>query len=110
MDYLWLVSPPLQSAPHRQIAAGYGLTARQSAVIPRPLRFVLTKADYDAARAAIDGNSAEETLKRMDELGRGRLILKITDYQVHDVVAADGSRTDAFDWIVFTGSACVPAS
>ena len=108
MDYLWVVSPPLQTAPHRMIGPGYGLTARQSARIGRPLRFVMTRADYDAARAAIDLRSAEETLKRLDQLGRGRLSFVITDFQVRDVTLADGTKGDAFDWITFTGEACIP--
>ena len=70
MDYLWVVSPPVQTAPHRMIGSGYGLTARQSARIERPLRFVLTRVDYDAARAAIDQRPAAEALKRMDQLGQ----------------------------------------
>ena len=108
MDYLWVVSPPLQTAPHRMIGPGYGLTARQSARIQRPLRFVVTRADYDAARAAIELRSAEETLKRMDQLGRGRLSFVITDFQVRDVTLAGGRQRDAFDWITFKGEACAP--
>ena len=108
MDYLWVVSPPLRTAPHRMIGSGYGLTARQSARIERPLRFVLTRADYDAARAAIDQPPADETLKRMDQLGRGRLSFVITDYQVRDMTLADGRQADAFEWITFKGEACVP--
>jgi len=110
LDYLWLVSPPLQTAPHRMIGPGYGLSARDSARIERPLRFVLTRADYDAARAAIDSQqSAEETLRRLDQLGRGHLSFVITDYQIReDVTLADGRKGDAFDWITFKGEACVP--
>jgi len=108
MDYLWVVSPPLQTAPHRMIGAGYGLTARQSARIQRRLRFVLTRADYDAARAAIDLRSAEDTLKRLDQLGRGRLSFVITDFQVRDLPRVDRGQGDAFDWITFEGEACVP--
>jgi hypothetical protein len=108
MDYLWLVSPPIQTAPHRQIGPGYGLTARQSASIGRPLRFVVTRADYTAARAAIDLKDAGETLKRMAELGKGRLTLNITDYRIRDVKLADGQPGDAFDWIAFKGEACAP--
>jgi hypothetical protein len=108
MDYLWPVSPPLQTAPHLVIGPGYGMTARQSAQIPRPLRFVTTRADYDAARAAIELQSAEETLKQLDQLGRGHLTLAITDYRIRDVTLADGRQSDAFEWIVFKGKACVP--
>ena len=109
MDYMWVVSPPLQTAPHRMVGPGYGLTARQSARIERPLRFVLTRADYDAARAAIDHLPPAETLKRLDQLGRGRLSFVITDFQVRDVTLADGRQADVFDWITFRGEACVRA-
>jgi hypothetical protein len=108
MDYLWLVSPPLQTAPHRMIGPGYGMTARESARIERPLRFVVTRADYDAARAAVDLESAEETLKRLDQLGRGHLSFAITDYRIRDVTLPDGRQGDAFDWITFKGEASVP--
>jgi len=108
MDYLWLVSPPLQTAPHRMIGPGYGMSARESARIERPLRFVVTRADYDAARAAIDLQSAAETLKRLDRLGRGHLSFAITDYRIRDVTLPDGRQGDAFDWITFKGEACVP--
>jgi hypothetical protein len=108
MDYLWLVSPPLQSAPHRVIGRGYGESARSSARIERPLRFVTTRADYDAALTAIDLPSAGDTLKRLDQLGRGHLTLIITDYGIQDLTLPDGEKSDAFDWIRFKGEACVP--
>jgi hypothetical protein len=110
LDYLWLVSPPLQTAPHRMIGPGYGLSAQDSARIERPLRFVLTRADYDAARAAIDGRlSGAETLRRLDQLGRGKLSLVITDYRIRDNGRLpDGRTTDVFEWVTFNGEACVP--
>ena len=110
LDYLWVVSPPLRTAPHRMIGAGYGLTARQSVGIERPLRFVLTRAEYEAARAAIDSQQdAGITLKELERLGRGRLTFRITDYQVRDNVTLPGGATgDVLDWIAFTGEACAP--
>jgi len=90
------------------IGPGYGMTARESARIERPLRFVVTRADYDAARAAVDLESAEETLKRLDKLGRGNLSFAITDYRIRDVTLPDGRQGDAFDWITFKGEASVP--
>jgi hypothetical protein len=107
-DYLWVASPPLRTAPHRMIGAGYGLTARQSARIERPLRFVLTRADYEAARVAIDLESATDSLKRLEQLGRGRLSFAITDFRIRDVTLHDGRQSDAFEWITFRGEACVP--
>jgi hypothetical protein len=110
VDYLWVVSPPLRTAPHRTIGPGYGFTARESARIDRSLRFVLTRSDYDAARAAIDDTrSADQTLRELDRLGRGTLSLVIVDFRIRDNVRlADGSTTDAFEWVTFKGEACVP--
>lgn len=107
-DYLWVVSPPLQTAPHRVIGPGYGLTARQSAQIERRLHFVPTRTDYDAARVAIDLPSAEETLQRLHKRGRGRLSLTITDHHIREVTLPDGRPADAFAWVAFRGEACVP--
>jgi len=107
MDYLWVVSPPVQMAPHRMIGPGYGMSARESARIERPLRFVLTRSDYDAARAAMKLESAGDTLNEMERLGRGRLSFTITDYRIRDEVFADGRKGDAFEWIAFKAEACV---
>jgi hypothetical protein len=109
LDYLWVVSPPLQMAPHRIIGPAYSLSARDSLRIERPLRFVLTKSDHSAAVAAI-GLQSDDTLRRLDQLGRGRLSLQITGHQIRDIVLPDGWRGDAFEWITFTGEACVPRS
>ena len=83
------------------------MTARESACIERPLRFVVTRADYDAARAAITLASAADTLKRLDALGRGKLSFVIADQRIRDVTLPDGRRGDAFEWIAFKGEACV---
>lgn len=109
LDYLWVVSPPLQTAPHLIIGPAYGMTARESLRIERPLRFVLTKADRSAAVDAIALQS-DETLKRLAQLGRGRLSLQITDHQIREIVLPDGRPGDAFEWITFTGEACAPRS
>jgi hypothetical protein len=98
-DYLWLVSPPLRTAPHRMFGAGYGFTAAQSAALNRSLRFVLNQTDYDAAMDAIGLPDPAETLKRLDALGRGTLVLYVDKYEL------DGN---AFKWISFHGEACVP--
>jgi hypothetical protein len=98
-DYLWLVSPPLRTAPHRMFGAGYGFTAAQSAALNRSLRFVLNQQDYDAALAAIDLADGAETLKRLDALGRGTLVLYVDKYELNG---------NAFKWISFHGEACVP--
>ena len=46
----------------------------------------MSRADCEAARAAIDLESAGETLKQLDRLGRGRLSFIITDYRIRDVM------------------------
>lgn len=109
LDYLWVASPPLQTAPHRVIGPAYGMTANESLRIERPLRFVLTKSDHTAAIAAIELQSAE-TLNRLDLLGTGHLTLQITGHQLREHILPDGRRVDAFDWITFSGEACVPKS
>jgi hypothetical protein len=109
LDYLWVVSPPLRTAPHRIIGPAYGMTARDSLKIERPLRFVLTKPEHSAAIAAIALQS-DETLKQLDQLGRGRLSLQITDHHIRDIILPDGRQADAFEWITFSGEACVPAA
>ncbi|GMV21562.1 MAG: hypothetical protein AMXMBFR57_15110 [Acidimicrobiia bacterium] len=109
LDYLYVVSPPLQTAPHRVIGPAYGMSARDSLKIERPLRFVLTQADHAAAVAATTLQS-EETLKRLAVLGKGRLFLQITDHKIRDIVRPAGEPGDAFEWITFTGEACIPKS
>lgn len=99
LDYLWLVSPPLRMAPHRMFGKGYGLTAAESAKLNRSLRFVLNQQDYGAATQAISLPDAGETLKQLDALGRGQLILYLDTYEL---------KGDDFSWIRFHGEACVP--
>lgn len=72
LDYLSGVSPPLQTAPHRIIGPAYGMTARDSIGLERPLRFVPTKSVSAAAIEAIALQSLEAP-GRLDRLGRGRL-------------------------------------
>ena len=99
LDYLWMVSPPLQNAPHRMFGKGYGLTAPESAKLNRSLHFVLNRTDYDAAKDAIALPDGAETLRRLDALGRGALILYFDSYEL---------KGDDFKWISFHGEACVP--
>ncbi|HEV3484445.1 MAG TPA: hypothetical protein VG106_03490, partial [Vicinamibacterales bacterium] len=73
-DYLWLVSPPLQTAPHLVVGPAYGLSAHESATLtPRRFRFVLTRVEYDRVRARIETaqitNAAE-----LERMGRGTLL------------------------------------
>lgn len=106
-DFMWVVSPPFQSAPHRQIGPVYGLTARESAQFERRLRFVLTSEDYVRARRLYwqwrSGEStAEEMNLRRQQFRVGTLRLKLTNFSVRE-----GVKT-AFNWIEFEGEACVP--
>jgi len=101
LDYLWLVSPPIRTAPQRRFGAGYGVTAKESTQLKRSLRFVLNQPDHDAALEALDLPDGAETLKRLDVLGRGTLILYIDKYELNG---------DALRWIQFHGEACVPKS
>lgn len=109
-DYLWVASPPFQTAPHRVIGAAYGLTARQSAQLERRFRFVLNAADYEAARKIIDTEEAGETkLAALNTLGRGTVRLRITDFRIREHVRnRAGAEIDVFDWIRFAGEICVP--
>jgi hypothetical protein len=109
VDYLWVVSPPLRTAPQRQIGPGYGLSARESVTFPRDLRFVTTSDDYRAARAAIDGQLPPgEVLDRLEDLGTGRLSLVITEYGLRGERLSDGPMLETLEWISFRGEACVP--
>ncbi|MGE3807932.1 MAG: hypothetical protein AB7K24_24980 [Gemmataceae bacterium] len=109
LDYLWVVSPPLQTAPHRVIGPAYGMTAHDSLKIERPLRFVLTESDRSAAIAAIELQSAE-TLERLDLVAKGHLSLQITGHEIRNHTMPDGRQVDGFEWITFSGEACVPRS
>jgi hypothetical protein len=98
-DYLWLVSPPLHFAPQRFFGRSYYVSAAESMKLQRSLRFVINRQDYDAALAAGELDDAAESLRRLDILGRGVLILYIDKYEL------DG---ETLRWISFHGEACVP--
>jgi hypothetical protein len=106
VDYLGIVSPPFRTAPHLMIGPGYGLTASESVGLERPLRFVLTKAEHDAARKAIESEPAESLLKTLDGLARGAIKLHIYAYQIRRTLP-DGTPTDTLEAISFKGDACV---
>ena len=105
LDYLWVVSPPFQTAPHRQIGRGYNLNARESARLsPRRFRFVTTAQEYDDARALVDRArepAAGITAQDFENRGPGTLELWVTGYGLSD---ADGTLT----WITVRGKACQP--
>jgi hypothetical protein len=60
VDYVWLVSPPLQTAPQRVIGEAYNVTAEQSAAEPRNLRFVVTREDYRTVQQLLDRNPSPD--------------------------------------------------
>ena len=110
IDYLWAVSPPYRTAPHRQIGPGYNLDARDSASLtPRDFRFVTTDKDFrtavDIAQEAQSGRT--ERLGQLTELGQGTLILRIIDYAINKQVDVpfDGG---VLDWVMIEGESCVP--
>jgi hypothetical protein len=110
-DFLWVVSPPFQTAPHRVIGAAYGLTARQSVEISRKFRFVLTTPEYDEALAVVEGEAAsEQKIAKLERLGKGSLTLKVTKYELRDGIETPFGVIDGLEWIEFTGRACVPAN
>ncbi|MGA7990477.1 MAG: hypothetical protein WCC53_03495 [Thermoanaerobaculia bacterium] len=105
-DYLWIASPPFQTAPHRQIGNGYDFTARDSvALSPRRLRFVTSAAEYDHAIALADragrDASAGITADDFTALGKGSLELWITRFDLNE-------RADDLNWISVRGRACQP--
>jgi hypothetical protein len=113
-DFVWVVSPPVQTAPHLQIGPVYGLTARESAHFERSIRFVLTPEDYQRALGLYEqwrtGQlTATEVNARREELQRGTLRLKVTNFSVREgVKIPEGVKGEAFNWIEFEGEACVP--
>jgi hypothetical protein len=111
-DFLWIVSPPWRTAPHRQIGAGYGLTARDSMQLSRrSLRFVLTSPDYGAAMAVYDAvgrNEITDALERLDALGKGTLDFVISGFDIRK--REQGTETEILEWVTFKAVACVPKS
>ena len=100
-DYMWVVTPPYRTAPQRQIGAGYGLNARESASFIRELYFVLSDEDYKTMfdlLAARRGNT-EAIINARRRLSKGTVVLKITNFEISE---------DVFEWVTFEGRACVP--
>jgi hypothetical protein len=108
LDYMWVVSPPFQTAPQRQIGPVHGLTARESASFERRLRFVLTDAEYNAALKNVrDDVAASEKMAKIERLGRGRLTIAIGRFGLRKA-ARQEPVGEVLDWIEFKGEACVP--
>jgi hypothetical protein len=108
-DFMWMVSPPWQTAPQRVIGPSYGLTIRESMAIRRALRFVLSDNDYAQARAVYEAVSRGETvgvLEQLQALGKGTVDIEVTGYGIQK--SSDGAVADTVDWITFKAVACVP--
>ena len=113
-DYMWIVSPPWGTAPHRIIGAAYNLSAKTSLLIRRDFRFVLDESDYAEARRFYDEVngpnhqllSFEQEQRRLALLGKGTLALEIKDFKIQS--DAHGEDTNFIDWFTFTTTACVP--
>jgi hypothetical protein len=108
-DFVWVVSPPFQTAPQLVIGAAYGVTAQQSAEMERWLRFVPTRAEYERAlkvyeawrTGQLQSHLAWDWLQGGD-LETGTLHIKITDFGLQD-------RSGSLAWIEVEGEACVPS-
>ena len=105
-DFLWVVSPPFQTAPHLRIGAGYNLTALQSAQLsPRQFRFVTSQLEYEDAAAFVERARRDDggtiTVADIERKGKGSLELWITGF------GSSGDR-DALTWISARGRACQP--
>ena len=100
-DYLWLVSPPLQYAPHQFLGPAYDVSADEAAQMQRPLFFITNRADYDAVDATYERHApAEEYFALLKRLKLGTLSITITDYAA--------AQSNLWDWVSFKGEACAP--
>lgn len=104
-DYLWVVSPPFRTAPHRMIGSGYGIQAVESARLsPRRFRFVTSPREYNDARQlaekAMRDASGRITVTDIERKGNGSLELSIIEFG-----SADAER---LTWIRVSGRACQP--
>jgi len=111
-DYMWIVTPPWGTAPHRIVGAGYNTSTRESLMFsPRDFRFVLNASDYEQARKYRDEvrtstTRVEESLRQLQRLGKGTVTFRITGSSVQ--TGADGRETDFIDWFEFNANICVP--
>lgn len=106
-DFLWIVSPPLRTAPQLMIGNSYGYRAEESVQIERNLRFVLTEQDYQDALQIVETQLAgPEKMARLERLGQGVLTLKVTSYSLREGGRTPGER-DGLNWIEFEGRACI---
>jgi hypothetical protein len=108
VNYIWVVSPPFQTAPHLQLGPAYGLSARESMAFVRELRFVLTDEAYEAALKIVREEVASaKKMATLERLGSGRLTIDVVKYGIRPGATAV-PLGEALDWIEFKGEACVP--
>lgn len=109
-NYAWVVTPPLQTAPHMQIGPGYGLSARDSGEMsPRQYRFVLSREDYESAIRVVRQESLDAIASEFTRLGKGSLTFAITAFELRPAEFPPETKlTEALAWIAFSGTACVP--
>ena len=100
---MWVVSPPFQTAPHRQLGPVYGLSARESMAFVRELRFVLTDDAYQAALKIVQEEVASpDKLAKLEQLGKGRLTMDVVRFGIRPSARAV-PLSEALDWIEFKG-------
>jgi hypothetical protein len=103
------VTPPLQWRPHTEVGAGY-MAARESVGFPRRESIVVTRAEYDAAVAAIRRPrrpESGETLETLASLSRGRLLLKVDAFDISPAGPVPSAH-ETLEWISVSGEVCVP--
>jgi hypothetical protein len=108
-DFLWIASPPWQTAPQLAVGATYGLNLRESLATGRSLQFVLNASDYAEALALHDRVSkqqSDEVMNQILALGKGRLYFHVTGYEARK--KPDGSDSNLLDSVEFRAVVCVP--
>lgn len=92
-DYIYPVNPPIRFNPMQNFGAGYGLSAKQSMEMPRELRFVTRKKDYDRIDPKLIGalwpynaprpkTASAEYLSVLKSLTTGVLKIAVLDYEL----------------------------
>jgi len=93
VDYIYPVNPPIRFNPMQDFGAGYGLSAKQSMQMPRELRFVTGKKDYDRIDPKLIGalwpydaprpkTASADYLSTLKSLTTGALKITALDYEL----------------------------
>jgi hypothetical protein len=104
-DYIGIVSPPFETAPHLLIGAGYE-TAKESVMrSPRRFQFVTTPQEYEDAVAFVEharrDREARITAREIEQKGKGSLELWITEFGM-------SPAEDTLSWVIVRVKACQP--